>query len=217
MKKKTAATNLEWLVEFSQVDLVEISPGEKAKLLIEANEILVPRNKIANLGTRLRKGSTVGTVLRPKFLKSLGWVDKIPSPNTDSFWELLVGLQKLILAEVKGLLSGEITSKVLGLGIISFSPNKQTGRYQVSTLPVTDTIEGFVITNFYKSFHAYPISSLKECLSCRKIFVEISLREKYYCSPQCHWRHSQQKRRSILAKQILVSRTKGLKSRAEEE
>jgi hypothetical protein len=184
VQMKTAGT-IKWLVDFSQTDLRTISPGDRAKLIIEAVEILCPSDAELDFYT---KGD--------RYNPNCDWVRLIPEKESPAFWDLIIQLQPTVLLAL---------STVLGLtGIPATNVTPRGGWYlfhvegeeiHFDFVPLVGDVHEYNVFRIYRLFDRVPKNSLVLCPSCNRLFFNPTRKAKKYCSNKCLYRiHSQKYR-----------------------
>jgi endogenous inhibitor of DNA gyrase (YacG/DUF329 family) len=189
---KVIKENLEWLVGFSQADLGNLTPGDRAKMAVEAGEYLLPREKEFGDG-----------VLPPK----PQWAKDLPQKDTPEFWGLLAHLQKVVWRMVSSISedgreyetwkrqpkpSGGFFAWT-GQAHFVFSGHET---FAFSYVPITKDVESFLQMKFYSTLNGLPRFTILRCPECKKIFVNPSRKNRIFCSSQCGWRFGMRKWRS---------------------
>jgi hypothetical protein len=184
---------LKWFVEFGQMDIASLDRVGKAKLLIEIEEYLFPSKELKKLEKKIEKDRTGFLALESK----IDWFKILPKKDSGEFWIYIGNLQKVLLDEFKKIIEtpGGASSEVKGIAYISFFKSDRNEEYKVSFVPISKTPEGYIILEIYLALNSLPITSLKFCKGCKRIFFDPSLRKRSFCSLLCQGRFTAKKRR----------------------
>ena len=91
--KKENIKALTWFVDyFANLDLENIEPDERAKLLIGAEEMLWPREELREYQDAIRSFDLPEGSRRP-----LAWASKIPSKESKEYWSAILDLQPMTI------------------------------------------------------------------------------------------------------------------------
>ena len=197
-KNEEVVETLRWFVEFANINLDSIKRGDKAKLLIEAEEHFYPDKEIEEFQAEIPKGS-------PLFEKSgeLSWALSRPERESEEFWKIIKDIQKEVL-KLFAYLNVQVTSssgqskkevsrkpgKVI-LGDITFLMLVASGSevpYKIRFLPVAENEADyvqFIILNLLKDFSDHAIRC---CPGCKKYFFNPTRKFKRFCGSKCMWR-----------------------------
>jgi hypothetical protein len=98
---------LQWFVHFAQMDLKEIKAGDKAKLLVEAEEYLSPKREIREFKETLTEYDPAIAQIEDisKMLDDLEWVAELPKKFSEKDWPKIVRLQDSIREEFRTFLA----------------------------------------------------------------------------------------------------------------
>jgi len=195
---------LQWFVEFANRDLNGLTPGDKAKLLVESTEHLFPVKHL--------QGFSPSELLARK----MQWAVK-PPPQKDSeeYWSLILRLQNVVREELQRLIGGREFQDIPGTTCghsENYPPFKMCAEPALFCLEANpDRFSFYVIARKNQDDHVrlklnlllngLPRSALNRCLSsiqkklCGKYFINVSRRKKRFCSPQCLWRFNTAKRK----------------------
>ena len=182
---------LEWFVQFAQMDLGNLTPGNRAKLAIEAEEYLLPKQE--------------------EFSLSPEWVKDLPQKDTPEFWDLLALLQKIIWQLVSSVAENgdeyETWKRTWeqhrrpsgGFFIWEGKANfvfSHLETFKLSYSPITDDSETYLKLKFYGLLNGLPRFTILRCPEYKRFFVNPSLRHKIFCSSRCMWRFNTAKWRA---------------------
>jgi hypothetical protein len=183
---KTAGT-IKWLVDFSQTDLKTISPGDRAKLIVEAREILCPSDNELAL---YENGD--------RYNPNLNWVRHIPEKESPAFWNLIVQLQPSILLALSTILEltkSPATNVVPPMGGGWYLFHVEGEEIHFDFVPLVRDVHEYNEFRIYRLFDKVPKHSLALCPSCKRLFFNPTRKTKKYCSNKCLYRvHSQKYR-----------------------
>jgi hypothetical protein len=218
--EKDRQETLEWFVQFANMDLEEIKPGDQLKLIVESGEYLFPKKEweeLRKIPTKSIPGDLaphlISQTMYEKGLGRMDWVfDELKEPNlnalrnrlsalqTSEYWAQIRLLQttcKLIF-EANSRASSNGSLIVLPfrteiIGIFKGGPGKQP--FRLTYLPITGTQEEYIQLKLFRLLDGLPPHTVKVCPGCEKCFLNPTLREKNFCSPRCMWRVNTAKRR----------------------
>jgi hypothetical protein len=214
MDEKKNAT-VEWFVNFAQMDLERLSPGDRAKLEVEAGEYLLPSIPIPILKDEKRSDYLIDkmrnidlswiwenheTVKKsPSESKSQqkhDWFTHVPEKHTEEYWSLIVDCEKNVYDALKGYLDGKIVgNQSVSHAFYCFLARE---RFEFMIIPMMKKHSDFVIIKLNMALDGLPVACLQTCQSCRRIFFNPSKRTMKYCSTKCLWRFNTQKRRTAM-------------------
>ncbi|MGD0660211.1 MAG: hypothetical protein ABSD38_19295 [Syntrophorhabdales bacterium] len=205
--KKQNADALRWFVDyFANLDLESIKPGDKAKLLIEA-ECLWPTEEL-----REYQEWAPPVPLSGKPLGRLAWALEIPPKESPEYWAKIHSSQKA----VREFLVLRIVPVVRGSSDRPVSPSEKSAPsivirghdemlwwvgkgqkypYTIKFLPVTESQSDYLTLKIFTLLEGYPDHAVRVCRGCGKFFLNLSKREKHFCSNRCMWRVNTQERR----------------------
>jgi len=208
---------LEWYVQFAQLKLDELKPGDRAKLSIEAGENLFPSVELEQLGIPIEilkeqaKEKEIrfpgGKIKVPSSFRD--WALNLPQKDTKEFWNLISHLQEVIqntLLTLLGPYTEKDGTKYLGLGSLNFAGETQ---FQISGeenvfkffyIPLSKTHGEYVELKLYRLMDGLPTTTIMKCPGCDGYFINTSLRIKKFCSSKCMWKVNAQKKRDELKK-----------------
>jgi hypothetical protein len=174
------------------VDLGNLTPGDRAKMAVEAGGYLLPREKEFGEGT-----------LPPKS----EWLKDIPKKDTPEFWSFLARLQKIIWNLVSSVAEdghsyetwrrqpkpsgGFFTWK--GEAQFVFSGYET---FSFSYTPITGDVETYLKMKFYSILNGLPRFTVLRCPEDGRFFINPSHKNRIFCSPRCGWRFGMREWRS---------------------
>ncbi|MGO8991201.1 MAG: hypothetical protein ACLQGU_17785 [bacterium] len=203
MEKQEA---LQWFVNFGNMALDEISPGDRAKLLVEAEEYLWPMEELKEYQ------GMFPLPLTAKQLKRLAWALEIPTKESREHWTAILQSQKTVqqlflryIIPVARPLTGVAPAPPVPSIVIRGQDEMLwwVGKgykfpYKIKFLPVTESQEDYLHLKLFTLLEGFPDHAIKVCPGCKKYFLNTSLRKKEFCSPKCMWRVIAGKRRKEL-------------------
>jgi len=216
MEVKEKQEALEWFVNFSNMDLETIKPGDKAKLLVESEEYLSPQKDIERLHYRPVNPNLFGIPyeegkgpapqglderkkyyeeLPEKFFGKMAWIFEIPGRDSPEYLDTLKAFQTAVIDTLHEF-------SVLGLsgqGIAwqgEMMIQVDWGRtFNLSLIPLAETHDKYTQLKLYQLLNGLPGQTIQECQGCKKYFLNATFRKKTFCSPRCMWRVNTAKRR----------------------
>jgi hypothetical protein len=183
---------LQWFVDFANMDLEAIKPGDKAKLLVEAEEYLFFKSEMEELKKRIPISKrAIGPVL--------AWVLKIPPKESDEYWPTILHLQKVVREHF-------LNFMVSAPYIVSYGHQTVLTRivwgsklpFTITYFPATESPDEYVCFKIFMLLEGFPGHALRRCPGCEKFFFNPTRRKKAFCSPKCMWRMIAGKRRKEL-------------------
>ena len=204
MEKQEA---LRWFVDFANMDLDAIKPGDKAKLLVEAEEYLWPREE-------LREYQRMTPVpLSKERMKRLKWALEMPLRDSPKYWAAIVQSQKAVHNLFMGLqITGHPAPGVVDSGpmVVQVSRGHDDAvvlwwmvkgykvPYAVKLLPVAKSQKDYLSLKIALLLDSLPQHAIRVCPGCKRFFFNPTRRKKEFCSPKCMWRVIAGKRRREL-------------------
>jgi hypothetical protein len=202
---------LEWLIDFANMDLSTIKPGDKAKILIES-EILFPIKEISMIeelpqpknfllplaiDIDVTKVSTHNPwLLTEKEKRKMAWAFHIPDKKSEEYWNKILHLQEGIKEIFFGFCIASYESAFrCSLRIILRGDRGPNQPYSISYLPLTDSQDEYLSFKILRLLEGLPGNAVRQCPECKRYFLHTSLREKIFCSPRCLWKSNATKRR----------------------
>lgn len=202
---------LKWFVQFANMDLEEIKPGDKAKLLVESEEYLFPNKEVEEFKRIITKGipahiaqemmSGNSMTLLKSSLGKVGWAFDKDSPE---HWTKILQLQspvKRVLQLISEFHLHDGSSEALPwtttvTGVFQWGHGKQP--FTLNYLPITGTQDDYIELKLFRFLDGLPSHAIRLCPGCEKYFFNPSLRDKNFCSPRCMWRINTEQRRKDL-------------------
>lgn len=188
---------LEWYVDFVNMDLETIKPGDKAKLLIEAEGHIYPDIGSIDLSEEelIERSMSEDKDEQKEAKVLLQMIKSIPDKETKEHWEMVLNLQVVI----KNLFYNfqkrtEFSVRRLSdmIVLMSWGGNHP---FEIYYQPVTDSNDKWVKLWIFNKLNGFPGHAINICPVCNKFFLNTSLRKKTFCSPKCMWRANAAKRR----------------------
>ena len=199
--EKERVKALEWFVELTNIDLDKLSPGDRAKFLVECEEYLF------TTGLRGDKRAYIDQEVvlpAPKVRQLFG-----PS-DSPVFWRNIKKLQIILRKEIKNFLPvKDIEDPSLAANFFIFRwrgeldiifNRRRKSPNSLLFVPLAGNHRDFVFIKFFILLQGLPPSAIKKCLECKKYFVNPTWKEKQFCSPKCMWRFNATEWRKELKK-----------------
>jgi hypothetical protein len=205
MKEEKGTAALQWFADFSNIDLEQIGPGDRAKLLIEA-DCLWPREELT---------SYAGFVPLPKeALHAFAWALKMPGKESPKYWSAIVASQRGIRnlfallhatqhpsPEGHGGPSTGAASIMRGHDEVLWWLGKGPGLpYTLTFLPVTKSQEDYLRLKILRLLEGFNQHAIRLCPGCNRWFFNPTNHEKRFCGNRCIWRTNSAKRRKAASK-----------------
>jgi hypothetical protein len=175
---------LDWFVNYAQMDLDQIRPGDKAKLVVEAGEYLFPTTQeLDNLLTY--------SAVDKNF--PAAWAFEKLTP--EQYWEKIVFSQPVVRLQLGHFLCFEKAEDIpytdrLRREEAVFAMTRGDNTFSLSITPIAKSLNDYHKFKVDRLFDGVPVSTLNRCPGCKKLFLNFTLREKKYCNRQCLWRVS---------------------------
>jgi hypothetical protein len=204
---------LQWFVEFANMNLAELTPGDKAKLGVESEEYLFPKREFEEV-QKIFGSTGEGTEDYNRLLnhikrleKGMGWAFDTPPRDSPEYWSLIRELQSAVketLGEVAVYHPQKIGIWPQGASIenLAFWGWDAEGKFRYFEIPLTGSHNDYIIIKLYRlSNNIIGRSTLRICPApkrdkqCGKFFLNFSRREKRFCSSRCMWRFNTAERR----------------------
>jgi hypothetical protein len=201
---------LQWFVDFANMDLQTIKPGDKAKLLVEAEEYLWPREELKSFRV----------IHTPEALSEkmgrMAWALEIPPRESAEYWAAIVrsreGIRKLFshnIIRVTAHFSPEISMDSLkksAISVVALGHDEVLWRtekgpnvpYTTILLPLTGSQDEYLCLKILMLLEGLPQHAIRKCPGCEQFFFNPTRRKKEFCSPKCMWRVTAGKRRKEL-------------------
>ncbi len=202
-RTKVKADALQWYVDFANLDLEHITRGDKAKLLIEAEERLGAEEE-------KREISKIwpAYLLNKERLGALAWAYDPIDRESQQYWECILAGQK----SVRDLFDHYLMWSVHPTSATPQKGDSKPGKYlsgnaefrwiltsgfevpyRLVLFPITSNRNDYVIFRIIRLLEGFPSHAVKRCLSCRKYLFNPRGKRKQYCSDKCMWRVSTRK------------------------
>jgi hypothetical protein len=190
--KKERTDKINWFLDFAQMDLTTLSPGDRVKLCYEAESNMV------NYGLT-KEEEEFHPYPRTKYLKDfLHEIDVPTLHEIEEYFQVLKENQ----ADLKGYIFEYINAitiekkSYLNPGIPTWLViTAKQGNISLSYLPDVLDLQGVAINRFVKLLDGVPVEGFRKCLECKKIFFYPHRRKKEFCSVQCGWKFFARQRR----------------------
>jgi hypothetical protein len=214
---------LQWFVDFANMNLETIKPGDKAKLLIESEEFLWPwelkesgfplpdymlRRDLSEDTSDEIEGELSGDYpdIYKRFLRDMAWAFEEPPPReSEKNWKRLVAFQDIVketLQDLTGTHTGpEKITRVPPPGGLRYQGDTiiamklDAERFSMTYLPLTKSPGRYIQVKLCRLLDGLPRSTIYKCPGCKKYFFNPTHRKKNFCSPRCMWRVNTQRRR----------------------
>jgi hypothetical protein len=178
---------LRWFVEFANLSLKPIAPGDRAKLLVES-DCLWPRQELKDYG-RL-------TPLPEKTLSGFSWALKIPGKESPKYWNAIVAAQKAVrrlfaFLQITARPSTRAPSTAVAIVMrghdhVLWWVGKGPGvAYTLELLPVTESQKNYLRLKILKLLEGFSQHAIRVCPGCKRFFFNPTNREKRFCSERC--------------------------------
>jgi hypothetical protein len=201
MREEKSVRALEWFVDFANLDLKLIGPGDKAKLLVESDHLWPIREL---------KSYCQGAPLSKKNLSVFSWVLELPGKKSPEYWNAIVaaqtGIRKLFsLLQITTHPSPEnanAPSKAIGSVIrghdemLWWMVKGHGVPYTLTFLPVTKSQEDYSGLKILMLLRGLNQHTIRRCPGCGQWFLNPTDREKRFCGNRCMWRTNTAKRRA---------------------
>jgi hypothetical protein len=183
---------LEWFVQFANMNLDELKPGDRAKLLIESQEYLSPKKDVDQFyPPPLDRLDQYQAYL--DFLGKMAWVSGIPPRDAPEYWDTLKDLQKAVIEAFRIFDSFSRLSCDAGSAgfmwrgeiVIRTAWNRT---FNLSFFPLPETLGIYTELKLYQLLIGFPCQTIQKCQGCEKYFLNASFRKKRFCSSRCMWR-----------------------------
>jgi hypothetical protein len=210
MREEKSVRALEWFVDFANLDLKQIGPGDKAKLLVESDHLWPIREL---------KSYCQGAPLSKKNLSVFSWVLELPGKKSPEYWNAIVaaqtGIRKLFsLLQITTHPSPEnanAPSKAIGSVIrghdemLWWMVKGHGVPYTLTFLPVTKSQEDYTGLKILMLLRGLNQHAIRRCPGCGQWFLNPTDREKNFCGNRCIWRTNTAKRRKAAKEKSVAS------------
>ena len=198
---------LEWFVQFANMNLKTIKPGDKAKLLVESEEYLLPMKDLEKAGLGGPVSDNLYKLYEPlgltrkdvekKRMGIMAWASEIPKKHTLEYWAMIEDLQKIVLETLREVSGHGGDTVRFGFGwegrMMVMAVWEKT--LNLSFIPCASTHHEYIQLKIYQLLNGLPRGAIEKCPGCKKYFLNPSFRKKTFCSPRCMWRVNTAKRR----------------------
>lgn len=196
--KKESAEAVQWLIDFVNLDLENIKPGDKAKLIIEAEENLWPNQEMREF----QASSPVP--LSEKQLGHMAWALKMPPQNSPENWAMILH-SHLVVREF--FLRYLIPSVHPSPRSLTKPPEKPAPSQVMSghdemlwwvgwghnfpltikTFYITESPDDYLRLKIIRLLQGLPVPghTIKVCPGCERFFLNPTARKKEFCSARC--------------------------------
>lgn len=204
MKKESAET-LQWFVDFANMDLETIRPGDRAKLVVEAADYLFPWKEM---------GEFQNMPLTKTQLKTMAWALERVDKGSQEYWDTILRSQKSIRELFYNYLIPSVHPSPSGSTRPGRKPSEAPSKYlwgsdeflwrvtsgykipyALSFLPITRSQDDYACFRIIRLLDGFPDHAIRVCPGCKKFFFNPTGRKKGFCSPRCMWRVNTAKRR----------------------
>jgi predicted nucleic acid-binding Zn ribbon protein len=183
-----------WFVDFANLDLETIKPGEKAKLLVEAKDSLWPPMEAWGK-----------LILRQK---PPSWM-KIPPKASQGYWEIIRSSQKAVIEALEENITASVPPNdphEKAIPLITFGYDKMFWAvargykfpYKIQFTPITKRQDQYLRLTIFMLLAGCPEHTVRWCIGCNKFFLNPTNREKQFCSAKCLWRVNAERKRKEL-------------------
>jgi len=188
MEKQEA---LQWFIDFANMDLETIKPGDKAKLLVESEEYLSPKGEIDELNKPIP--------VSKKELGPMAWALEIPDKESEMYWPMILRLQRIVQKHLLSFMpsAGYIESKGYQMIAVRISWGKKLP-FAITYRPITESQDEYVRFKIFRLLEGFSGHALRRCPGCERFFFNPTRKEKKFCSPKCMWKVIAGKRRKEL-------------------
>jgi hypothetical protein len=196
--EKARKEALQWFVDFANSDLGRLGMGDRAKLIIESYDFLLPAKEERRQFPRFLVPGERVKFKSIKGMKEMDWIGKARQESYDpsKYWGKIKRLHRVV-RETFGDLSPGSPSKGYRswIGKMKVTADWQKNRFSLQILPVGADQTEHLRLRLFLLLDGLPTSAVQKCPGCDKYFLNVSLRKKQFCSPRCMWRVNTQKRR----------------------
>jgi len=200
---------VEWFVNFAQMDLERLGPGDRAKLEVEAKENLFPSIPLPIAGVKVETKFKTGTEIKqdlPDLQEWINYIDarhpqrgpvieKLPERGTPQYWSFIVESQKNVHDALKKY-SGEFRIDESFSQAFYFFIGGE--KFEFIIVPMMEKHSDYAVIKLNMALDGLPVTCLQNCQSCKRLFFNPSQRKMKYCSTKCLWRFNTQKRRTAM-------------------
>src|ERR1035438_5833884 len=176
MREEKSVRALEWFVDFTNLALEHIGPGDRAKLLVES-DCLWPIRELKSYGQL--------APLPKKALSDFSWALEVPGKKSPEYWNAIVAAQTGILKlfswlqitahpspEVANAPSVAVSSVLRGHDEMLWWMVKGPGvPYTLTTLPVAKTQEDYLRLKILMLLRGLNQHAIRRCPGCGQWFL----------------------------------------------
>lgn len=185
--KQQNAEILKWFVEFANLSLKPIAPGDRAKLLVES-DCLWPRQELNGYGRPIPVSG--------KALSDFSWALKIAGKESPKYWSAIVTAQNAVrrlfaflqitARSSTGAPSTAAAIVLRGHDEVLWRVGKGPGiPYTLELLPVTKSQEDYLRLKILRLLEGFSQHAIRVCPGCKRFFFNPTNREKRFCSERC--------------------------------
>jgi hypothetical protein len=164
---------LEWFVKFSQTNIDELSPMDKAELVFRVQWYF---------------GAWAANLLD----------FSLPPINSEEYSSKIKNFQKIVRKELDYALKEGNRVHIHPPLMINHHLERGPKSFVLHITPQLSTFEEGLPFLVQRILEGLPPTTIQQCLSCKKIFVNPSRRNKHFCCPRCMWRFNAEKYREKL-------------------
>jgi hypothetical protein len=164
---------LEWFVKFSQTNIDELSPMDKAEL-----------------GFRIQWYFGAWAT---NFLDF-----SLPPIDSKKYCARIENFQKIVRKELDYALKEDNGVHLHPPLMVNYHIERGPKSFALHITPQFSTFEEGLPFLVLRILEGLPQTTVQRCLSCKKIFVNPSRRKKHFCCPRCMWRFNAEKYREKL-------------------
>jgi hypothetical protein len=188
---------LQWFVDFANLDLEHIGPGDKAKLLVEAEGHLWPKEELREYQSAMPRGYP----LPPSITKKLRWMVEVPSRESAQYWAGIRRSQKVVRRTFvqhvlptghpsrENLEAKEKPAVVFVVRrhdeVLWSVVKGDKLPYAVKLLPVAESQVAYLPLRIFMLLDGLPQHAVSLCPGCQRFFFNPTNREKRFCSERC--------------------------------
>ena len=192
---------LSWLIDFANLNLKELGAGDRAKLEVEADEYLFPKEELNQMWQFWWEEHAKQTASDPKALppltKPLFYAEN-PERGTEAYWAEIQNAHTAVQNNLRCFSTEhpDPYSRIVWPGEVMVGLVWGKDRnFNLQWLPIMGELHDYVRINLYRLLDGLPCSSVQMCPGCGRFFLNLSKRRKKFCSPRCMWRvHAEDRR-----------------------
>lgn len=211
--EKNSQEALQWFVDFANMNLEVIKPGDKAKLLVESEEYLFPNKEISEWAD-----SPIPLSKRDKEI--VAWAFTVHDKQSDQYWSIILRLHHVVQDHLLKLLaSGPYITSVGDQKILTRIVWGAKLPLTITEFPVTESQDEYIRFKIFRLLKGFLLGghTIGKCPGCKKFFFNPTRRKKAFCSPKCMWRVNTAKRRESDREGYNEYQAKLMKDRYREE